>query len=309
MSKKSRDLDVTIAGGGPGGLSALLWCRELGLNAVLLERGAEFGGQLLRTHNPIKNYLGADAENGREMRDLFLSSIGGAATDLINGAGIIETDLGNKTVLLADGRKYKSKAIILATGVRPRELGVPGESEFRGLGILTSGVRSKEDVRGKRVVIIGGGDAAVENALILSEYARQVIVVHRRDEMTARQEFLIPAGSSKKIEIVKSAVVKRIIGDKRVEAVELLHPSSKEHICMQADALLIKIGVQPNTDLVRGQLELDKQGYVLIDSECAASIPGVFAIGDVVNATAPTISGAVGHGATAAKAIKKYLNC
>ncbi|MFN0280293.1 MAG: NAD(P)/FAD-dependent oxidoreductase, partial [Pyrinomonadaceae bacterium] len=139
MVEKNTDYDVIIAGGGPAGLSSLLWCAELGLTAILIEKEPEFGGQLLHTHNSIKNYLGIEAVNGRELRDIFLRQIEKAKIKRLTGAEIVEADLTQKSVTLADGTKYSSRAIIIATGVRRRKLIVPGEEELRGRGILESG--------------------------------------------------------------------------------------------------------------------------------------------------------------------------
>ena len=308
MVEKNIDFDVLIAGGGPAGLSALLWCAELGLSAILLEKEAEFGGQLLHTHNAIQNYLGIEAANGREMRDSFLRQLENTGIKRLTGAEIVEADLVRKTVTLADGTAISGHAIIIATGVRRRKLMVPGEVEFRGRGILDSGVTAMDEVRGKTVLIVGGGDAALENALILSETAREILVVHRRGELTARREFVKKARESEKIELLFNTQITEIIGKEGVEAVETKHLTSGRLLRMQTDAVLIRIGVEPNTELFRGQIELDDEGYVIIDRNCATSLQGVFAVGDVANRLAPTISTAVGHGAAAVKAIFREIN-
>ena len=189
MFARDAEFDVIIAGGGPAGLSALLWCADLGLDAILLEKEAEFGGQLLLTHNAIQNYLGVAAANGRELRDIFLRHLENANLARLAGAAIANADLSQKTLTLADGTEYSGRAIIIATGVRRRKLRVPGEEKFHGKGILESGKQAADAMHGKTVVIVGGGDAALENALIISETARKVVVVHRRPDLTARDEF------------------------------------------------------------------------------------------------------------------------
>jgi thioredoxin reductase (NADPH) len=307
---ENTEFDVIIAGGGPAGLSALLWCADLGLNAILLEKEAEYGGQLLLIHNAIQNYLGVETANGRELRDIFLFRCQLENTKMKHrtGANIVDADLSQKTLVLSDGTKHSSGAIIIATGVRRRKLTVPGEEEFRGRGILGSGKNAVDEMRGKTVVIVGGGDAALENALILSETARKIILIHRRAEFTARQEFLSKAKGSDKVEFCVDTQITKIIGNDGVEGVELKHLTTGMLSLIEADAVLIRIGVEPNTELFRGQIELDEDGYIAIGTNCATTRPNIFAVGDVANRIAPTITAAVGHGSIAAKAILAKIN-
>ena len=170
MSGNKTTYDVVILGGGRPALTAI-WCADLGLEAILLEREAEFGGALLRIYNRITNYPGLITENGRDMRDQFLQTAENFKFERRTSAEIVSADLAAKCVTLANGDCITGRSIIIATGTRRRELGIPGESEFIGCGILDSGVRQKNEVAGKHVLVVGGGDAAVENALILSETA------------------------------------------------------------------------------------------------------------------------------------------
>ncbi len=296
-----------IAGGGPAGLSALLWCADLDLVAILLEKEVEFGGQLLLTHNAIQNHLGVEAANGREMRGAFLRQVENTDAKRFTSARIIEANLTQKTFTLADGAEYSGRAIVIATGVRRRKLMVPGEEEFFGLGILESGIKAVDEMHGKTVLIVGGGDAALENAVMLSKTARRVVVVHRRGEFTARKEFKSAAESSDRIDFCLDTRVTDILGKENVEAVELMHQISGKTSRVLADAVLIRIGVEPNTELFRGQIDLDEGGYIIIDANCATSMQGVFAAGDAASRTAPTISAAVGHGAIAVRAILEKL--
>jgi len=303
MAKKNSKYDVIIAGGGPAGLSALLWCNDLGLDAILIERENETGGQMLLTHNSIKNYLGIDARNGRELRDIFLFQVNKKKMELHTGAEIVEADLANKRVILANGTSYSSRSIIIATGVRRRKLMVPGEDEFRGRGIVKSGVMARNEVSGKTVVIVGGGDAAIENALLLSETAHKIYVVHRSQTFKARNEFVQRARKTNNIELCIDTQITKISGTESVESVESKHLISGVISKVEADAVLIRIGVEANTDLFREQIDLDEAGYVIIDANCSTSLPHVYAVGDVANPVAPTISVAAGHGSAAAKAI------
>jgi len=305
MTEVNTHFDVLIAGGGPAGMSALLWCGELGLGAVLLEKEAELGGQLLHTYNAVRNHLGAEADNGLELRDVFLQQIAGL--NIVTRAEIVGVDLANRSVSLADGRKYSGRAMFLATGVRRRKLMVPGEEKFHGRGLLGSGMKAREDMRGRSVLIVGGGDAALENALILSETAANVFVVHRRSKFTARKEFIEKAERAQNVEFIFNSKVTAIIGTKGVESVEIEHLTSGERTQLEPDAILIRIGIEPNSELFRDQIELDDAGYVRINGKCETSRIGVFAGGDVTNPNAPTISAAVGQGSAAVKAILAQL--
>ncbi len=303
MTGKIADYDVIIIGGGPGGLSAAFWCAELGLKALLLETEIEVGGQLLRIFNSIRNHLGVGAASGREMRDLFLRQVDNTNITRRCGARVEAADLAEKTVTLADGTKYTGRAVIIATGVSRRKLGIPGEAEFYGRGILESGEKSKNDVAGKRVCIVGGGDAAIENALILSRTAEKIIVVQRSGKFSARDEFLEQARKNEKIEFITNSQVAAIVGNNAVEAVIIEDIATGARSNISVDAILIRVGVEPNTRIFLSQLSLDDSGFVRVDNRYFTGTDGIYAVGDVTNRIAPTISGAVGAGATAAKAI------
>ncbi len=306
--KGEKDFDVIICGGGAAGLSAALWCDDLKLRALLLEKDAELGGQLLWTHNRIENHLGArGAENGREMRDLFLEQINEREFQLKYSSEISRIDVDKKVVHLAGGENFTARFLIIATGIRRRKLNVAGEDEFKGKGIIESGKREQNLAANKRAAIVGGGDAAFENALILAERAARVFLIYRSETFRARAEFVKAVAANPKIEILTETVVQRIGGRERLEFLELENLRTSEKFESPTDALLIRIGVEPNTEIVRGQLGLDGQGFIKINQNCETNIKGVFAIGDVANPLAPTISGAVGMGATAVKIIGEKL--
>jgi thioredoxin reductase (NADPH) len=296
-------LDVIIIGGGPAGLSAALWCAELGLKAALFERSKEFGGQLMRVYNPITNYIGVKARNGRELRDRFLDHSVHATYERVTKADVEYVDCEKKVVMLADGREVSAKAIVIATGVRRRKLNIPGEQQFQGKGILESGVAEKETVAGKRVVIVGGGDAAIENALLLSEVAAGVAVAHRSRVLRARPQFAESVHRRGNVLLFPGTELTRILGDSVINAVELKNISDGSTWIEPVDALLIRVGVQPNSELVRGAVDLDEAGYIKVNAFCETNIADIFAVGDVANPLSPTISSAAGSGAAAVKAI------
>ncbi len=298
--------DVLIIGAGPAGLSAARWCDELGLDTLVLEQNQEIGGQLLWVHNPIENYLGVRAANGRELRDRFVEQTKDCDFDLWTNVEIESVDLKAKRVVLRSGEQLQSIAIIIATGLRRRKLGIPGEDEFISRGMIESS-GDREAFAGKDVCVIGGGNAAAENALLFAEVCPTVTLVHRGEKLRARREFVEQLHGNHCITVFKESVVHRIIGNDRVEAVEIERAGAIKPFQMAVQGVIVRIGFEPNTELFRDQLKTDERGYVTINSRQETSVENVFAVGDVANPLAPTISGAVGAGATAAKVIAARL--
>jgi thioredoxin reductase (NADPH) len=299
--------DVIIIGAGPAGLSTAFWCDELGLDTLVLEQAEHVGGQLHRVYNPINNYLGLKARNGAELLERFAADLDSAEFDLWTQTSISSVDLKAHRVSLASGEELQSIAIVIATGVRPRELGVPGEKEFIGKGMIESATRDRDLFAGDDVCVIGGGDAAVENALLMTQACPTVTLVHRGKKLRARREFIEQLQSMHCITVFTESVLTRIMGDERVEAVEIQRKQGLKPFQLAVRGVLIRIGVEPNTELFREQLETDEKGYVVVNSQRETSVPMVFAIGDVSNPVAPTISSATGAGATAAKIIASRL--
>jgi len=299
--------DVIIIGAGPAGLSTAFWCDELGLDALVLEQSEAIGGQLHRVYNPINNYLGLKARNGEELLERFTADVDSADFDLWTQTSISSVDLKAKRVSLASGEDLPSIALVIATGVRARKLGVPGEKEFAGKGMIESATRDRELLAGQDVCVVGGGDAAVENALLLAEVCPTVTLVHRGKKLRARPEFIEKLQSQHCITVFTESVLTRIMGGERVEAVEIQRKQGLKPFQLAVRGVLIRIGVEPNTELFREQLETEN-GYVVVNSQQETNVPMVFAVGDVSNPVAPTISGATGTGATAAKVIASRLN-
>lgn len=299
--------DAIIIGAGAAGLSAALWCEELGLDALVLEAGAEVGGQLLSVYNPINNCLGVRAANGRELRDLFAAQIEDCEFDLWTGTEIESVDLKTKRVALRSGEQLQAISIFIATGVRRRRLGIPGEAELAGRGVVESATRDRELLAGLDVCVVGGGDAAAENALLLAEVCPTVTLVHRGKKLSARAEFVERLRSEHCVTIFTESEAQRIIGAEQVEAIEILRRGAIKPFQMAVGGVLIRVGVEPNAELFRGQLEQDERGYIEVSSEQETSVENVFAVGDISNPLSPTVSSATGAGATAAKVLAARL--
>jgi thioredoxin reductase (NADPH) len=298
--------DVIIIGAGPAGLSAARWCDELGLDTLVLEQSESLGGQLRLVHHPIDNYLGVHAANGYELRDLFVEQTRGCDFDLWTNVEIGGVDLKAKRITLRSGEDLRAISIIIATGLRRRKLGIPGEDEFSGRGMIeSSGDRTA--FAGKDVCVIGGGDAAAENALMFAEVCPTVTLVHRGKKLRARREFTEQLHTNHCITVFSESVVRRILGRDRVEAVEIERAGAIKPFQMAVQGVIVRVGFAPNTELVKDQIEMDERDYVVVNAEHETSAKNVFAIGDVANPLAPTISGAVGAGATAVKVIAERL--
>lgn len=301
-------LDVIIIGAGPAGLSTAFWCDELGLDTLVLEEAEEVGGQLHRVYNPIENYLGLKTRNGQELLELFAKNVDAADFDLWTRARIKSIDLKARRILLESGENLQAIAIVIATGVRPRQLGVPGEKEFAGKGMIESATRDRQEFAGEDVCVVGGGDAALENALILADVCPTVTVVHRGRTLRARREFAERVQPNNRVTVFTESVLTRILGGDRVEAVEIQRKEGLKPFQLAVRGVLIRIGVEPNTELFREQLDTDENGFIAVNSNQETNVPMIFAVGDVSNPIAPTISGATGAGATAAKVIAARLN-
>ncbi|HEU4479547.1 MAG TPA: FAD-dependent oxidoreductase [Pyrinomonadaceae bacterium] len=300
--------DVLIIGAGPAGLATALWCDQLGLDVLVLERRTEIGGQLHSIYGPIENYPGLRAPDGKEFLKSFSAGSKDADFDLWTEVEIAKVDLPTKRVFLESGEELQAICIVIATGVRRRRLDIPGELEFIGKGIIESGARDRDLYAGKDVCVIGGGDAAVENALLLSEVCATVTLVNRGRKLRARREFTEQLGTNHCITVFKESVATRILGSSEVEAVEILRKDAIKPFQMAVKGVLVRIGVEPNSDFFGGQLEMDDQNYIVVSNKHETSITNVFAVGDISNPAAPTILSAAGAGATAAKVIAARLN-
>ncbi len=299
--------DVIIIGAGPAGLSAALWCDELGLDTVVLEKNERSGGQLHSIYGAIENYPGATAANGQEFFEKFSQRVDDAEFDLWTNVEIESGDLRAKRVRLRSGEELQAIGLIIATGVRRRRLGIPGETEFIGHGLIESATKDRQEFAGKDVCVVGGGDAAVENALLLAAVCSTVTLVNRSRTLRARPEFAQQLPGNHCITVFPESHVLKILGAGEVEAVEIQRKEALKPFQMAVQGVLIRIGVEPNTELFSEQLQLDDDGYIAVNSQQETSVANVFAVGDVCNPLAPTISGAAGAGATAAKVIASRL--
>ncbi len=306
MNEKFGQFDVIIVGAGPAGIAAALWCDDLKLTSCLVERSSEIGGQLHWIHNPISNYPGTQFAGGSDAAHRFKKSLAGRSVTVKTDAHVLKVDVNSRSVFIEGEQPISGKAIVLATGVRRRQLGVAGEAEFHNKGVLESGSRDRRDASGKRVAVIGGGDAALENALILAEHAEKVHVIHRRERFSARKEFIKSVKASDRIEAVLNARVKEFGGSEGLEFIDIeLVKGGSQRIAIEN--AVVRIGVLPNSELLAGTVDLDDAGYVIVDRIGQTSATDIYAVGDVAFPESPTIATSVGTAATAIKHIASKI--
>jgi thioredoxin reductase (NADPH) len=296
------DCDVIIIGGGPAGMSALIWLHSLGLRGVLLEQSPELGGQTLEMFHRVIDYPGLISVNGRELRDHFAAQLDLLRLDYRTGQKLEEIDLSRRRAR-CDGKWMQGEAIIIATGARKRRLGVPGEEKFEIRGVSFSATRDHSLYAGKKVSVIGGGDSAVGNSLLLAGICPGVTLIHHSDKYRARPDWLEQARENSRITIINNAEVTAIEGGERVERLVIEDTRTREIKIIETEGVFIRLGVAPNTEMFRGQIDLDEAGFINTDQRQRTSVEMVYAAGDVCRPVNFSIATAVGHGAIAAKDI------
>lgn len=298
--------DLLIIGGGPAGLTAGIYGARARLKTCLLERGLP--GGLAATTEIIENYPGFPGGiSGPELMMKFQEQAEKLGLE-IRCEEVNELSLdGNTKRIQTTAALYEARAVIIATGSHPKTLGVPGEADFYGQGVSYCATCDGAFFRNRAVVVVGGGDAAIDEAQFLTRFASTVTIVHRRDGFRAAQISLERAKANAKINFHLNAVVESIRGSQTVAGVVVKDVQTGESSEIPAQGVFIYVGNQPNTQLIAGKLELNPQGYVLVNSKLQTSIPGVFAAGDVRETPLRQVATAVGDGAVAAMEAEKYL--
>ena len=303
---RNEQLDALILGGGVAGLTAALTLHGFGLTTFILEEARIPGGQLHEIYAPITDHPLAFGCDGARFASLVLESARRAELSILIGAPVSRVSARARSIV-REGERLRGRMLLIATGLRRRWLGIPGERELLGRGVSHSANRDRTVHAGKPVVVIGGGTGAVEDALLCAEVGCPVTLLHRSARFRARTDFLARARKDPSIHIVPNAEPRRILGVECVEAVEYRTKGSGITRTAKADAVFVRIGWEPRTELVRGQVGLDRAGYVRARADGRTTIPGVFAAGDVCSPRCPTIANAAGQGAAAAWEIARSL--
>ncbi len=300
--------DVIVVGAGPAGLCAAMYAGRGMLKALTIERGHP-GGELLNT-DLIEDYIGFESIKGWELAERMTEHAKKFGAEIVTDTveRIRKQADGWFDVLTARGKSYHAPAVILTAGGTPVKLGVPGEQEYAGKGVSYCAVCDGAFFKGEVLAVVGGGDAAVEEADYLTRYASKVYIIHRRDELRASKIIQERAFANPKIELVWNKRVLEIRGTaKGAEGLLLEDTVTGEHTTLQVGGVFIFVGFKPNTGLVEGHVKHDASGYFLTDERMMTSIPGLFAAGDVRSQLTRQITTAVGDATTAAIAVEKYL--
>ncbi len=300
--------DVIVIGSGPAGYTAAIYAARAELEPLVFE-GTSFGGALMTT-TEVENYPGfRSGITGPELMDEMREQALRFGADLqMEDVESVSLDGPVKQVVTAGGETYRAKAVILAMGAAPRYLGVPGEQELLGRGVSSCATCDGFFFKEQDIAVIGGGDSAMEEATFLTRFARSVTLVHRRDEFRASKIMLERARSNDKITFVTNTAVLAVEGDGTVTGLRVRNTVTGEESTLAVTGVFIAIGHDPRSELVRGAVDMDAEGYVLVENgSTATSLPGVFAAGDLVDHTYRQAITAAGSGCAAAIDAERWL--
>lgn len=306
MSNSDKNYDIVIIGGGPAGLSAGIYTARARLVSLLIERGV-VGGQILNAER-VENYPGfPEGISGFDLAQFMHQQATGFGLETITDevTGIEKT--GQQKVVKTSKGSYVTKAVIIASGSERQKLGVPGEVEFTGKGVSYCATCDAAFFREKTVAVVGGGNAAITEALELTKFASKIIVVHRRHQLRATQILQERAFAEPRIEFLWDSVVEEILGETFVNRLRIRNIKSGQESGLEVSGVFISVGFKPNTDYLRGVLTLDAAGAVVTNDSMETGVPGIFAAGDIRSNSIRQVISAAGDGATAAVYAEKYI--
>ena len=295
--------DVIIIGGGPAGITAAIYTARRLLKTLVITK--EPGGQVVKTPD-IENYPGFELISGPELAQKFMSQAKKFGAEIMYDEVILLDQKNNEFIISGQKEKYRSKSLILAFGKVPRKLNIPGETEFKGRGISYCSTCDANFFKGKNVAVNGGGNSAFDAALLLSKTAKEVYLIHRRDEFTAEEVLIEKVKKAKNVEIITSATIEKIEGDQTVKSITIRHQNKDKKI--KVDGLFIEIGYIVEDGLIKNFVKMDEKNQIIVGKDYKTSRPGVFAAGDLTNSYYKQIVISAGEGAIAALSAAKYLD-
>ncbi|KXB58965.1 thioredoxin-disulfide reductase [Gemelliphila asaccharolytica] len=297
--------DVIIIGAGPAGMTSSIYASRANLDVLMVEKKYP-GGQMLSTAE-IENYTGYENITGPDLSEKMFEHSKKFGTDFVFGEIKKVKIENNIKILEISGKTYKAKSIIIATGTQARLLGIEGEKEFTSKGVSYCAVCDGAFFKGKNVVVIGGGDSAIEESLYLANLVNKVTVVHRRDELRAQKILQDRAFKKKNIEFCWDSIPVKINGEKKVTGIEVKNVKTNEIKKIEAEGIFIYIGMIPQTEVFKDLNILDEKGYVIADENMLTSVEGVFVAGDVRQKEIRQVVTATSDGAIAAQSAYKYI--
>lgn len=305
---ENKHYDAIVVGGGPAGLTAGIYLSRARLNTLILSEGT-IGGQMVLTHE-IANYPGVESINGYMLGNIMKKQAQSFGCSLKSNIDItnMELDGAVKTFTLSNGETYSADAVVLTPGGRSRTLGVPGEDSYKGKGISYCATCDGDFFTDKEIVVVGGGNSALEEAVSLTKYASKVTIVHQFDHFQAFEHAIEEARKHPKISIVMEATVSAFYGGENLEAVDITHLKEQRVERFAADGVFVFIGYVPNTEFLQGKVALNERGEMVVNADMETKVPGVFAAGDAIAKRYRQVTTAVGDATVAALAASNYLH-
>jgi thioredoxin reductase (NADPH) len=303
---KTEVYEVIIIGGGPGGLTAGLYTSRARLSTLLIE-SALFGGQMTTTEL-IENYPGfPQGVTGDELSRLMEEQAKKFGMKTVTQEVVKVSLEGDMKVVQTYESAYRCEALIVSTGAEYRKLGVPGEKEFAGKGVSYCATCDGAFFRDSQIVVVGGGDSALTEALFLTKFARELTIIHRRDALRGTKIYQERALASPKIKFLWNSIVQEIKGDSTVRSINVKNVKTGEIREVETEGVFLFVGLVPRTQFLKGVVQMDEAGYILTNEDCETSTKGILAVGDCRKKLLRQIATAVGDGATAAFAAEKFL--
>ncbi|HRX12805.1 MAG TPA: thioredoxin-disulfide reductase [Draconibacterium sp.] len=299
--------DVIIIGAGAAGLTAGIYTSRAKLSTLILNEGA-VGGQMVLTEE-IANYPGVETIKGYELANTMKNQAKSFGCKIKSNIKISKYNFEDevKEIELTDGRKFKSRTIILTPGGRPRPLNIEGEETFKGRGISYCATCDGDFFTGKEVVVVGGGNSALEEAVALTKYATKVTIVHQFDKFQAFEHAIQEASKNPKIAFLMESELRGFYGNGQLQKVEIEHLPSAKKRELKTDGTFIFVGYQPNTESLESLVELNSRGEIVVNSEMKTNVKGIFAAGDCINKKYRQVTTAVAEGTIAALSASEYL--